>query len=304
MITILGPTACGKTHLAVLLAKHIDGEIISADSRQLYRNMDIGTGKDLSEYVVDGKAVPYHLINIADAGLAYNVHEFVKDFESCYENILSRNKKIILCGGSGMYIEAILKGYKLINVPENKSLRIALLKKTDAELISLLKSLKKTHNTSDFTDNERLIRAIEIETYYIENNIKELKSKSYSSLVFGIDMPREIIRQRITERLHYRLNNGMVEEVQTLLDNGISSEMLKYYGLEYKYITLYLEKKLAYNNMVELLNTAIHQFAKRQTTWFRRMEKQGILIHWLDGSKSDTQKLEEIKNIINKSHEN
>jgi len=299
MLTILGPTACGKTHLAVHLAARINGEVISADSRQVYRGMDIGTGKDLSDYVVNGKKIPYHLIDIAEVGDVYNVHEFVRDFECAYCAIKERNKEIILCGGTGMYIEAILKGYNLIKVAENKSLRMALQNKPFSELIEMLKHIKKTHNTTDFTDRERLIRAIEIETYYKEHEINTLKSSSFPSINFGIDMPREIVRQRITARLNQRLNNGMIDEVQMLLKRGISAEKLKYYGLEYKFITLYLENILSYDEMVKFLNTAIHQFAKRQMTWFRRMEKQGIKIHWLDGLKSDKQKIEDILYVIN-----
>jgi len=298
MITILGPTATGKTHLAVLMADKINGEIISADSRQVYKNMDIGTGKDLSEYAINGKQIPYHLINIAEPGYAYNVHEYVRDFEKAYNTITGKKKEVVLCGGSGMYIEAVLKGYAMTNVPLSEVLRKELSQKSDTELIDVLTSLKKVHNTTDLTDRERLIRAIEIETFYKENNITSAAEKAHKSVVFGVDYPREIIRKRITERLHQRLNNGMVEEVQALLNRGVTPEQLKYYGLEYKFITQYIVGELRYDEMVNLLNIAIHQFAKRQMTWFRRMEKQGFEIHWIDGAWGDERKV----GVVLKTH--
>lgn len=298
MITILGPTACGKTRLAVLLAAQLGAEIISADSRQVYRGMDIGTGKDLSEYTLNGKIIPCHLTDIADAGYAYNVHEFVRDFHKAYNDIISRHKEVILCGGTGLYLEAVIKGYRLTPVPENQAMRARLSTKSNEELISLLTSLKKTHNTSDFTDRKRLLRAIEIETFYRENPEDPLNYKPVPGIIFGINLPRETTRTRITERLHYRLKNGMIEEVQGLLGKGVTTAQLKYYGLEYKYITLYLEGELTHNDMVNLLNTAIHQFAKRQMTWFRRMEKQGIDIRWIDGMKSDEEKINDILNQL------
>lgn len=298
MITILGPTACGKTRLAVLLAAQLDAEIISADSRQVYRGMDIGTGKDVAEYTIEGKHIPCHLIDIVDAGYAYNVHEYVRDFHKAYNDIRSRHKEVIFCGGTGLYLEAVLKGYRLTTVPENQELRAQLALKTQDELIGLLTSLKKTHNTSDFTDRERLLRAIEIETYYSGHPDTALSYKPVSGIIFGFEMPREFIRSRITERLHHRLKNGMIEEVQALLNNGVTTVQLKYYGLEYKYITQYLEGELTYSDMVRLLNTAIHQFAKRQITWFRRMEKQGIKIHWIDGLKSEADKMNDILNQL------
>jgi len=298
MITILGPTACGKTRLAVLLAAQLDAEIISADSRQVYRGMDIGTGKDVAEYTIEGKPIPCHLIDIVDAGYVYNVHEYVRDFHKAFNDISSGHKEVILCGGTGLYLEAVIKGYRLTSVPENQELRARLALKTNDELISLLISLKKPHNTSDFTDRKRLLRAIEIETYYCEHPDTALSFKPVSGSIFGIDMPRELIRSRITERLHHRLENGMIEEVQALLNNGVTAVQLKYYGLEYKYITQYLEGELTYSDMVRLLNTAIHQFAKRQMTWFRRMEKQGIDIRWIDGMKSDEEKINDILNQL------
>ncbi len=303
MITILGPTACGKTRLAAMLAAQLDAEIISADSRQVYRGMDWGTGKDLSEYTISGQIIPYHLIDIVEAGYAYNVHEFVRDFHNAYNSIKLRHKKVILCGGTGMYLEAILKGYRLTTVPEDPELRAGLATKTDEELIILLTSLKKTHNTSDFTERERLLRAIEIETYYQSHPDDSINYKPVSGIIFGINLPREILRSRITDRLQQRLNKGMIEEVQALLDKGVSPAQLKYYGLEYKYITLLLEGALSYDDMVNQLNTAIHQFAKRQMTWFRRMEKQGIKIHWIEGLKSEAEKINDIMNLL-QAHEN
>ena len=217
MITLLGPTATGKTRLAVLIANKINGEIISADSRQVYKRMDIGTGKDLSEYVLNGNQTVYHLINIAEPGYAYNVHEYVRDFENAYKSIIEKNKEVILCGGSGMYIEAVLKGYSLINVPVNDHLRMYLSQKSEPELTTMLIDLKKVHNTTDLTERERLIRAIEIETYYRENGISTSNINGYSSIIVGINYPREIIRKRITERLQQRLDGGMIEEVKSLL---------------------------------------------------------------------------------------
>ena len=298
MITLLGPTATGKTRLAVLIAEKLNGEIISADSRQVYKRMDIGTGKDLSEYTINGKEIPCHLINIAEPGSAYNIHEYVTDFEKAYKSIVDKKKEVVLCGGSGMYIEAVLKGYSLINVPLNETLRMELAQKSDAELTTELTVLKKVHNTTDLTERERLIRAIEIEKYYKENNIRSTNNTAFQSVIFGVNYPREIIRTRITERLHQRLNNGMVDEVKALLDSGITAEKLKYYGLEYKFITQFICGELPYDEMVNLLNTAIHQFAKRQMTWFRRMEKQGFVIHWIDGLWEEEEKVRFVMTTI------
>lgn len=292
MITILGPTACGKTKLAVQVADKLGGEIISADSRQVYSHMDIGTGKDLSEYICNGKQVPYHLINIAEPGTAYNLHAFMKDFKQAYHDIKTRNNKVIMCGGTGMYLEAVLKGYRLTEVPYNETLRAEMTEMSHEELVKRLSSLKTLHNTSDITDRKRLERAIEIETYYKLNPTET--DKPYESKIFGLTLPRDILRKRITERLHKRLEEGMLNEVQELLDSGISPEQLIYYGLEYKYITLNLTGQLSYTQMVSQLNTAIHQFAKRQMTWFRRMEKQGLHIIWIDGLKSEEEKLSSV----------
>jgi len=300
MITLLGPTATGKTRLAVLIADKINGEIISADSRQVYKHMDIGTGKDLAAYKIKGKGIPYHLINIVEPGYAYNVHEYVNDFEKAFNSITERKREVVLCGGSGMYIEAVLKGYTLMNVPVNEPLLIELSQKTYNELVEILTGLKKVHNTTDLTERERLIRAIEIETYYKEKKISLSGTKAYPSIIFGINYPREVVRKCITERLQQRLENGMIDEVHSLLSSGITAETLKYYGLEYKFITQYICGELAYDEMVKLLNTAIHQFAKRQMTWFRRMEKRGFVIHWIDGQWGEEEKIEYVMKTIKK----
>ncbi|MGL1887940.1 MAG: tRNA (adenosine(37)-N6)-dimethylallyltransferase MiaA [Reichenbachiella sp.] len=301
MITILGPTATGKTSLAVALAQAINGEIISADSRQIYRGMDIGTGKDLSEYQVDGTAIAYHLINLYAPGYEYNVFEFQNDFLKAYEQIITNQHEPILCGGTGMYIDAILKGYKLIPVPKNEALQAELDLKEHEELIQQLQSLTTVHNTTDLTSKKRTIRAIELELYCQENSIEQTPFPSIPNTTFGIQWDREIIKKRITQRLKDRLQEGMIEEVKGLLGNGISSEALKFYGLEYKFITLHIEGELTYNDMYQKLNTAIHQFAKRQMTWFRRMEKQGTTIHWIEGSLSNEEKVKIILSKLEKS---
>lgn len=283
LITILGPTATGKTDLAVQVAAALDAEIISADSRQVYKGMDLGTGKDLASYKYKGKDIPYHLINIEEAGRHYNVHAYVKDFQKAYNTITSRGNKVVLCGGSGMYIEAILKGYKLIDVPENKKLREEFSAFSKKELTDKLKSMKKLHNTTDVSSIERLVRAIEIEMFYQKQGVAQRSRPVEEAVIFGLNFPRDILRQRITERLTQRLEDGMVDEVARLIESGVAPETMKYYGLEYKFITMYLLKEIDYGSMFKLLNTAIHQFAKRQMTWFRRMEKQGFTISWIDG---------------------
>jgi tRNA dimethylallyltransferase len=291
MITILGTTATGKTRLAAQLAALIGGEIISADSRQVYRGMDLGTGKDLDDFTVDGKQIPYHLIDIVDAGYEFNVYEYQQHFFEAYKQVVERGSIPVLVGGSGMYIEAVLKGYRMAKVPRNEALRLRLAKKTDEELVAILLQNRVLHNTTDTSDRERTLRAIEIDEYYRGHPELLQDVPKISSVNFGIRFDRAEIRNRITERLDQRLNNGMVEEVQRLLDEGVSPEMLKFYGLEYKFITQYLLGELEYNEMFMLLNTAIHQFAKRQETWWRRMEKNGIRIHWLDGHISDQEKI-------------
>lgn len=300
MITILGPTATGKTSLAANLANLINGEIISADSRQVYRGMDIGTGKDLADYTVDGRSVPYHLVDIVDPGYEYNVYEFQKDFLKAYTSIDQKGSIPILCGGTGLYIESVLKGYKLINVPVNDSLREELVLKEEVELVEILASFKNLHNTTDTSERERLIRAIEIQKYYDEHPDIDIHFPKIETKIFGINYDRRVVKMRITERLEERLSNGMIEEVEGLLNSGVKPEQLTFYGLEYKWVTDYLEGKLAYNEMFRRLNTAIHQFSKRQMTWFRRMEKQGFEINWIDGNLDMSEKIAFIlKNLPN-----
>ena len=299
LLVILGPTAGGKTAVAAHWAYRNGGEVISADSRQVYRGMNIGTGKDYSDYVVDGSQVPYHCIDIVEPGEQYNVYEYQKDFLKSYNDIRNRGKIPVLCGGSGMYIEAVLDGYKLIQVPVNEKLRKDLETKTDAELESLLASLKTLHNRSDTDTRKRMIRAIEIAIYQTENPHETDDFPEIQPLLIGIKYDRESRRQRITQRLRQRLDEGMIEEAQKLLDKGLSFEQLEYYGLEYKYLAKYLSKKLTYNQMFEQLNTAIHQFAKRQMTWFRRMERNGTTIWWLDGYMPLEEKLLDIGKKMN-----
>lgn len=299
MLTLLGATASGKTGIAAHLAMKIDGEIISADSRQVYRGMNIGTGKDLADYTVDGRPIPYHLIDLVDAGYQYNVFEYQRDFIPVFEDIQKRGKFPVLCGGSGMYIEAVLKGYKLINVPVNQELRTQLENKNLNELSDLLKNYKALHNRSDIDTRKRAIRAIEIEAYYSENPEINTWFPEINSLIVGIKFDRESRRRRISQRLKARLDEGMADEVKQLLDNGLSPEQLVYYGLEYKYLTQYLLGELDYQQMFSQLETAIHQFSKRQMTWFRRMEKQGFEIHWLDGHLPIEEKLKRIESLLN-----
>lgn len=295
MITIVGPTACGKTTLAVALASRLDTEIISGDSRQVYRGMDIGTGKDISEYTVNGRTIPHHLIDIVPAGVKYTVYDFQHDFLPVYQDIISRGKEPVFCGGSGLYVESILRSYRLFDVPANQTLRDSLQGKSLDELTAILSSFKVLHNTTDTDTAQRAIRAIEIETFYKDLPAEQRSFPQIDSVVFGIDIPRDLRRERITRRLHSRLREGMVEEVQQLLDNGIHPEDLIYYGLEYKFLTLYLTGRMSYNQMVHDLEIAIHQFAKRQMTWFRGMERRGIHIHWIDGTVTPE---ENVNNII------
>jgi tRNA dimethylallyltransferase len=301
MLVILGPTASGKTALAAHLAHDLNGEVISADSRQVYRGMDIGTGKDLNDYMVNGEKVPVHLIDIADPGYEYNVFEFQQDFRNVFREISGRGKMPILCGGSGMYLEAILKGYDLKRIESDSTLKESLEKKTDEELKETLQALRNTHNTTDFTDRNRTIKAIEIATISSGNEKNQSAIPAFTPVLVGIRFEREILRKRITERLTNRLQNGMIEEVKTLMDKGLTAGQIKFYGLEYRYITLFLEKEIDYNSMFRLLNTAIHQFAKRQMTWFRRMERNGFYIHWIDGILDQEQKTGLIKGILDHS---
>lgn len=301
MITILGPTASGKTTLAAHLAARIGGEIISADSRQVYRRMDIGTGKDLDDYVVDGKQIPYHLIDIAEPGMKYNLFQYQQDFHDAYNDIKSRGATPILCGGTGLYIEAALKGYALSPVPQNPELRARLEGKSLEELTGMLVALKQKngsvmHNTTDVDTAQRAIRAIEIETYNAEHPTEERQMPKIDSLVIGVNIDRESRREKITKRLRQRLENGMVEEIRSIIDSGVAPEDLIYYGLEYKYVTEYVIGKTTYDEMFRSLEIAIHQFAKRQMTWFRGMERRGIVIHWIDASLPMEEKIEQILN--------
>lgn len=297
LIVILGPTATGKTKLATKLANEVNGEIISADSRQVYKGMDIGTGKDYEDYTIDNTTIPYHLIDIVEPGYEYNVYEFQEDFLKAYNGIISRSKTPMLCGGTGMYIEAVLKGYKLVHVPKNPVLRKHLGNKNKEELTQILSTTRELHNTTDTENIQRLIRAIEIDEYYKENPSIDKEFPNFSTLIFGVYYDRQIIRERITQRLEERLKEGMIEEAEALLDKGLKPGQLKFYGLEYKFLTLYIEGKLTYDEMFTQLNTAIHQFAKRQMTWFRRMERKGIEIVWLEEDNKLKQLLRTLKKV-------
>lgn len=309
MITILGPTACGKTALAVSLAAKMGGEIISADSRQVYRGMDIGTGKDLSEYQMDGKQIPYHLIDIEEAGQKYNLFRFQEDFNAAYEDITSRGVQPILCGGTGLYMEAVLKGYALSPVPQDDNLRKKLSTRSLGELKELLIWLKARngsamHNETDVDTGSRAVRAIEIEFHNLRHPVDTRRVPAVSSLIVGLDVDRDIRRERITARLKARLEEGMVEEVRGLLEkDGITKEDLMYYGLEYKYVTAYVVGEMSYEDMFNQLEIAIHQFAKRQMTWFRGMERRGFNIHWLDASIPMADKLAQIERWMSQENE-
>ena len=284
LVCIIGTTATGKTRLAVALASQINGEILSADSRQVYRGMDLGTGKDLEDFTFQDKTIPYHLIDIANAGEEYNVFRYKKDFSTAYNSIIKNGRTPILCGGSGMYVDAIINDYKLDSVPQNLPLREKLDSLSLDELSKYLKSIRKLHNTTDISNKERCIRAIEIEEFYRKDDNSAHINQLYNSIIFGIKFDRAIIRSRITNRLSNRLDNGMVEEVTNLLNQGVNPEMFKFYGLEYKYLTQFILGEISRKEMFEKLNIAIHQFAKRQETWWRRMEKRGTKILWIDGS--------------------
>ena len=303
MITILGPTASGKTPVAAHLAAKIGGEIISADSRQVYRRMDIGTGKDLDDYTLninhETLNIPYHLIDICEPGTKYNLFQYQQDFFDAYQDIQSRGAVPVLCGGTGLYIEAVLKGYKLSPVPQNQQLRDSLEGKSLAELTAMLAELKQRtgsnmHNTTDVDSCQRAIRAIEIETYNLENPVPRRELPPVDSLIIGIDIDRELRREKITRRLKARLDEGMVDEVRKLLDEGIAPEDLIYYGLEYKFLTEYITGQLTYDEMFKRLEIAIHQFAKRQMTWFRGMERRGFTIHWIDATLPMEEKIKTI----------
>ncbi|MCD8179202.1 MAG: tRNA (adenosine(37)-N6)-dimethylallyltransferase MiaA [Tannerellaceae bacterium] len=292
LITVLGPTASGKTAFATHLAGRLQTEIISGDSRQVYRSMDIGTGKDLSEYIINGKQIPYHLIDIHPPGYKYNVFEYQHDFFRVYEEIRGRDKIPVLCGGTGMYMEAVLKGYKLLDVPENPALRESLKDKSLQELEEILASYKELHNKTDVDSAQRAIRAIEIEEFYKTEAPAQNEYPPLNSLIIGIDIDRELRREKISRRLRARLEEGMVDEVKGILATGVAPEDLIYYGLEYKYLTLYITGKLTYGDMINQLEIAIHQFAKRQMTWFRGMERRGFTIHWMDAMLPTEEKIE------------
>lgn len=302
MITILGPTASGKTSLAAALAARIDAEIISADSRQVYRGMTIGTGKDLDDYRLGDRLIPYHLIDICEPGTKYNLFQYQQDFHLIYNNIVARGVRPILCGGTGLYIESVLKGYALSPVPQNQALRDELADKSLAELTEMLEDLKRRnhsvmHNQTDVDTAQRAIRAIEIETYNLEHPTDNRTLPPIDSVIIGVDINREERRRKITQRLKQRLEEGMVDEIHQLLDRGIAPENLIYYGLEYKFVTEYVIGKTSYEEMFRQLEIAIHQFAKRQMTWFRGMERRGFTIHWIDALDPMDSKVAQIMDI-------
>jgi len=301
LVVVTGPTATGKTSFAAHLANKLKGEIISADSRQVYRGMDLATGKDINDYIVQGTQIPYHLVDFLDPGYEYNVYEFQNDFLKIYNQITKRGTLPVLCGGTGMYVESVLKGYKLIKVPEDDSLRQKLSEKSDPELVSLLESFKVPHNITDTKDRHRLVRAIEIQTYYKSHLEIDTSFPTFKTTIFAIQFDRQAIRDRITERLKIRLEQGMVDEVKELLASGLTPEQLKFYGLEYRYLTQYATGELSFDEMFRLLNTAIHKFAKRQMTWFRKMERQGMKIHWINGELEMVRKVDQALEIISAS---
>ena len=299
MITILGPTASGKTPLAAALARRIGGEILSADSRQVYRRMDIGTGKDLGDY----QGVPYHLIDICEPGTRYNLFQYQQDFFTAYEQVRGRGAVPILCGGTGLYIEAVLKGYRLSPVPQNQALRDALEGRSLTELTEILRQLKARsgttmHNTTDVDSAQRAIRAIEIEQYTLDHPMPLRELPAVESLIIGVNIDRDLRREKITRRLRARLDEGMADEVKGLLAEGIAPEDLTYYGLEYKYVTEYVVGHLSFDEMFRQLEIAIHQFAKRQMTWFRGMERRGFHIHWIDATLPMDAKVEAILRLM------
>mgnify|MGYP002574735653 FL=1 len=303
MITILGPTASGKTSVAAALALRTGGEIISADSRQVYRRMDIGTGKDLADYTIGDVHIPYHLIDIAEPGTKYNLFQYQQDFHTAYNDIRSRGKLPILCGGTGLYIEAVLGGYSLSPVPQNPKLRESLEGKSLDQLTQMLVQLKQKngsnmHNRTDVDTAQRAIRAIEIETYNLEHPTPERQMPPVDSLVIGINIDRELRREKITRRLKARLEEGMCDEIRSLIDGGVNPDDLIYYGLEYKFVTEYVVGKTSYEEMFRQLEIAIHQFAKRQMTWFRGMERRGYTIHWIDAAQSMDEKVEAIMSLM------
>lgn len=301
LVAVLGHTAGGKTRFAACLADRIGGEVISADSRQVYRRMNLGTGKDYADYLVEGRVVPVHLIDILEPGAEYNVYRYQRDFIKVYRDLRERDKPPVLCGGSGLYIEAVLKGYRLIRVPVNRGLRRELEGKGVEELSVLLASFKKLHNKTDTENRKRLLRALEIEFYYRDHPQLDYEYPDLRPLILGIRFERDARRSRISRRLNERLRDGMLDEVEGLLSEGIPAEKLEYYGLEYRYITRYLEGRTGYEEMVRGLETAIHRFAKRQMTWFRGMERRGLKIHWLEGDLPMEQKLDRALDLMGES---
>ena len=301
LIAIIGPTASGKTPFAAALAHRLHTEIISADSRQVYRGMDLGTGKDLADYSVEGEAIPYHLIDIADPGYKYNVFEYQRDFLNTYTDLRNRGLLPIVCGGTGMYVESVLRGYRLLPVPENPALRQQLEGRSLDELTQLLSRYKTLHNTTDVDTPKRAIRAIEIEEYYAHTPVEERSFPQLNSLIIGLQIDRELRRAKITRRLKQRLDEGMMDEVRQLLSQGIAPDDLIYYGLEYKYLTLHAIGQLSYNEMFTQLETAIHQFAKRQMTWFRGMERRGLTIHWIEATLPMEEKLRQAEALIKRN---
>lgn len=303
IVTILGPTASGKTALAARLAADIGGEVISADSRQVYRGMDIGTGKDLADYVVGGHRVPCHLVDIVEPGTKYNVFEYQRDFLKACESVTAKGHTPVLCGGTGLYIESVLKGYRLLPVPEDKALRSELEGKSLPELTEMLVRLKAEngsvmHNTTDVDTVKRAVRAIEIELFYKHTPVEERSFPKLDYIIIGVSISREERRRKITSRLRQRLDDGMIDEVKGLLAQGISAEDLIYYGLEYKFVTEHVMGRLSYDEMFSLLETAIHQFAKRQMTWFRGMERRGFTINWIDAALPVDDKIKRIKELL------
>ncbi len=291
LIVITGPTATGKTRLAAMVAARCQGEVISADSRQVYHNMDIGTGKDLHDFMVGDLLVPYHLVDIAEPGYEYNVFEFQQDFVRAFNHIQKRRRQAILCGGTGLYIQAAINGFEFRKVETDPDLRKNLQLLTNEELSTLLQQFRPLHNTTDTSDRERLIRAVEIGTHQKCKLVKKMGYPKFKPIIFGIHFEREEIRKRITERLIRRLEAGMINEINRLIDRGLKPEQLKFYGLEYRILTQYITGEISYDQMFNTLNTAIHQFAKRQMTWFRRMEKQGNNIYWIDGNLPQEEKI-------------
>ncbi len=298
LLVVTGPTASGKTSLAAAVAKKVGGEIISADSRQVYRRMNIGTGKDYDDYIIDGTRLPCHLIDIVDPGYKYNVFEYQRDFIKVYSDLQVRGVFPVVCGGSGMYADSIITGYKMIEVAPDSGLRIKLEKKAMEELRAILLTYKNLHNKSDLDTKKRIIRAIEIAHFEKNKGKKKGEIPKVRSLVVGVLFDRELRRKRISERLKKRLDNGMVDEVRQLIESGINTDTLIYYGLEYKYITLYLTGKITFDEMAGDLEIAIHQFAKRQMTWFRGMEKRGIKIYWLDGELPMEDKVRRVMELL------